>query len=149
MHTKALFSRLMQQQGIKFSASYARQRPSSFNQPFFWMICMKLRKCTGSTGISALFLKNPTVIIHISKNGEHAFTVCEINKPLSGKLDSSCFDGNFSHLSFSHSRAITVFKRNTNLGIVAGDWSTCMSLLLDQIPKSILPSPKLPGCSNN
>lgn len=50
----------------------------------------------------------------------------------------------FSHLSFPPLYGgITVFRRNTNQRIAAGDWSACMGLLLDQIPKTFLPSPKL------
>lgn len=37
---------------------------------------------------------------------------------------------------------ITVF-RSKNQHIAAGDWSAYMDLLLDQIPKTFLPSPKL------
>lgn len=134
MHTKTLFSKLIPEQEIKFSAYRCKTEAiltSLCSSEYLYEIMKK--ECI-----------NRHFVVHISKNDEHALTDDEVSKSLSGKLESSCFAWNFSHLSFPPlSGRITVFRRNTNQHIATGNWSACMGLLLDQIPKTFLPSPKL------
>lgn len=144
-HTKTLFSKLIQKQEIRFSV-YRWKTNAILTQPA--LLLNDLYEIKKKHWINRCF---SLMMLCFQRIQLWWFTSAKtVNMLLQVMKQISHFQGNWTLLALPATSAICPFhvlEGSLSSKEIQSGW--CMSLLLDQIPKTGLPSSKLSGCSTN